>query len=172
MEIPLVNRRIIESDMEGQCEFEPQKMPKEMLAQVAALNTIRSIIDAKDLFAPQDFLQKYQKCNSFSLLLEAAILIFKQSDQIEHKARIKDVFFNILLTSEPNYVKSSELETIAKNSLLNQNELDEIKRLKQLHCVTLPVENFEFSPLCTISDWKTSDSKSTSKLIYEIFCKF
>lgn len=154
-----MNRRIVELDMEGECTNDLQKIPKEVVARVSALNMMRSIINYEDIFSPQDFLQKYQKQNGFSLLLEAAISIVK-SEQPYCKNRIKDVFHGILLTAEPNYVKPSEIELIEQHDLLHKSDLEEIKRSKRLHCTTLPIENFEFSPLCTMTDWKMSEFKS------------
>lgn len=76
-EIPLVTRRIVELDMEGIHANMLQKIPKDDVTRITALNAIRTMIDNNDLFSLHSFLVKNQ--NSFTNLLEAAVTLFKQS---------------------------------------------------------------------------------------------
>lgn len=164
-EIPLVNRRIVELDMEGVHTNEPQKLSRESVIKSAALNAIRSMIDTDDLFSFHDFLVKYHKHNGLMILMEMAVTLNKQSNgQCERSQKLlKDCFYNILLTIEPNYLKSSDLDLIEKSNLLSRQELDDMKRLKKIHYTTAPIENVSFTPICTMTDWKLSDVKGMER---------
>lgn len=160
-EIPLVNRRIVELDMEGMHTNEPQKLTRESVVKTAALNAIRSMIDTDDLFSFHDFLVKYHKHNGLQVLSEMAVAFMRQSNgKCERSQKLlKDCFYNILLTIDPNYLKPSDLELIEKSNLLSRQELDDMKRLKKTHYTTAPIENASFTPICTMTDWKLSDVK-------------
>lgn len=158
-EIPLSNRRIVELDMEGIQTNDSQKLTRDSVNKVAALNAIRSMIDTDDLYSFHDFVVKYQKQNGLMILMETAATFLKQSQQDEHKKLVREGFYNILLTADPTYIKLTDFELIDKSNILSRPELDEIKRLKQLHCTTTPIENVTFTPICTMTDWKLSDVK-------------
>lgn len=164
-EIPLVNRRIVELDMEGMHTNEPQKLSRESVIKSAALNAIRSMTDTDDLFSFHDFLIKYHKHNGLQILLEMAVAFNRQSNgQCERGQKLlKDCFYNILLTTDPNYLKPSDLDLIEKSNLLSRQELDDMKRLKKMHYTTAPIENVSFTPICTMTDWKLSDVKGKPK---------
>lgn len=163
LEIPLVTRRIIELDLEGIHTNEPSKISRDAVIKVAALNAIRSMISSDDLYSFHDFVVKYQKQNGLMILMETAATFLKQSNQPEHKRLVKEGFYNHLLTSDSTYIKPSDLELIEKSEILNRTEFDEIKRSKQLHCTTTPIENVSFTPICTMTDWKLSDVKGKQK---------
>lgn len=160
-EISLVNRRIVELDMEGIHTNEPQKLSRESVIKTAALNAIRSMIDTDDLFSFHDFLVKYHKHNGLMILMEMAVTLTKQSNgQCEQiRKQLKDCFHNILLTIDSTYLKPSDLDLIEKSNLLSRQELDDVKRLKTSHYTTAPIENVSFTPICTMTDWKLSDAK-------------
>lgn len=169
LEIPLVNRRILELDMEGIHTNEPQKITREAVIRIAALNAIRSMIDTNDHFSHHDFLVKYQKQNGLSIMLEIAATFLKQSEQIEYHKIVKKNVYNVILTTDANYVKPADLELIENSTLLNRQDLDDIKRLKQLHCTNSPIENISFSPICTMTDWKLSDKSKTGQNLILLF---
>lgn len=164
-EIPLVNRRIVELDIEGIHTNDTQKLSRESVIKSAALNAVRSMIDTNDLFSFHDFLVKYHKHNGLMILMETAATLHHQLDgQCERRRKLlKDCFYNILLTIDSNYLKSSELDLFEKSNLFNRQELDEIKRLKMLYHTTAPIENVSFTPICTMTDWKLSDVKGMKK---------
>lgn len=169
MEIPLVNRRIVELDMEGEVERETQKVSKDVLVRVAALNKIRSIIDPDDLFSFNDFLAKYEKQNALSILLDYAIAHVKQSNLHEQSELIKKTFYDILLVSESSPMKQTDIEKIEKSGLFSDSDLNKITNSKRLYDITQPIENLNFSPLGTSSDWKMTETKG--KYIY-LFRKY
>lgn len=164
MEIPLVNRRIVELDMEGEIERETQKVSKDVLVHVAALNKIRSINDPDDLFSFNDFLAKYEKQNALSILLDHAIVHTKQTNLWEHSQLIRKAFYDILLITESISMKQTDIEKVKKSGLLSDTDLNEIEKSKQLYDVTKPIENLNFSPLGTSSDWKMSETKGELKV--------
>lgn len=159
MEIPLVNRRIVELDMEGEVERETEAVSQDVLVQVAALNKIRSIIDPDGLFSYNDFLAKYEKQNALSILLDHAIAHNKRTNLREHSELIRKAFYDILLIAESSSVNQTDIEKVEKSGLLSDSDLNEIEKSKQLYDVTKPIENLNFSPLGILSDWKMSEIK-------------
>lgn len=159
MEIPLVNRRIVELDMEGEFERETQKVSEDVLVHVAALNKIRSIIDPNDFFSFNDFLAKYEKQNALLILLDHAIAHVKKNNLREHSELIKKAFYDILLITESSPMKQTDIERVEKSGLLSDSDLNEIEKSKQLYDISKPIENLNFSPLGTSSDWKMSETK-------------
>lgn len=164
MEIPLINRRIIELDMEGENAHDPQKVSKDILIRAAALNTLRSCIKSNDLFSSHDFMIKYQKQNGITHLLNVSIAFLKETKSEEFEKIIKQLFHDILLTTDATYLKQSDIDIIQSSGLFTQSELNEIKNDKRLYRTIAPVEDITFSPLCTITDWKLSDVKGKSIL--------
>lgn len=160
MEIPLVNRRVVESNMENEVECNSQSLLKDTLIRVAALNKVRSIVDPYDLFSFNDFLGKYGNQNGLKILLETSLAHLKQNNSKEHKELITKTFYNILLTSGSSNMKQIDIELIEKSGLLSGTDLSEIKKWKKEEDLTGPIENFDDSTLSTLSDWKLSDWKS------------
>lgn len=162
MEIPLVNRRIVELDMDGIHANMLQKIPKDDIIRISALNAIRSMIDINDIFSMHDFLLKYP--NGFFNLLEAAVTFLRQSDSNEKRELIKHNFRNILLTIDDSSVKAADFDLIVKSNLLSQQEVNEIKRMKVL-------QRFEARPSID-DDWKLSDVKGEAVCGFENFLLF
>lgn len=155
-----MNRRIVEFDLEGANALGTLKTSKDVIVRVAALNAIRSIINDDDIFSHNDYTQKYQHQNGFSTLLEASISFLKKStNPIDHKNKIREFFRSVLLTTIEE-IKADDADAMEKNELFTKNDLIEMKRLKHLHCTVTTIENVTFSPLCTMTDWKMSDTKS------------
>lgn len=172
MEIPLVHRRILEADLEGLLANALLKPPKEILVEVAALNAIRSIVDDDDLYSYNDYIQKYQKQNGFSILLNASIKFLKKSGELstttsaEHAAKVKAFFQDVLLTTQED-LKSDDVSAMEECALFTQNDINEINCMKHLHCTSTSIENVSLSPLATMTDWKLSDSKSECSAVYK-----
>lgn len=164
MEIPLVNRRIVELDMEGINANMLDQITRDDVAQITALNAIRSMIDTNDLFALHDFLGKNHNQNGFAALLEAAITFLRQSDSNENRQLIRHNFHNILLTIDDVCLKAADFDLIVKSDLLSQQEVIDIKRMKQL-------QRFETKPAID-DDWKLSDVKGKWKFLNCNFFSF
>lgn len=164
MEIPLVHRRILEADLEGLLANGLLKPPKEILVEVAALNVIRAIVDDNDLYSYNDYIQKYQKQNGFSILLSASIKYLKRSSETSsnasvHAAKFKAFFEDVLFTTQED-LKSDDVSVLEECGLFTQNDINEINCQKHLHCASTSMENVSLSPLATMTDWKLSESKS------------
>lgn len=164
MEIPLVHRRILEADLEGLLANGLLKPPKETLVEVAALNVIRAIVDENDLYSYNDYIQKYQKQNGFSILLNATVKFLKKSNETSsnpsvHAAKVKAFFEDVLFTYQED-LKADDVSAMEECGLFTQNDINEINCQKHLHCTSTSMENFSLSSLATMNDWKLSESKS------------
>lgn len=170
MEIPLVHRRILEADLEGLLANGLLKPPKEILVEVAALNVIRAIVDDNDLYSYNDYIQKYQKQNGITILLNASIKFLKTSSETSpnasvHAAKVKAFFEEVLFTTEED-LSADDINALEECGLFTRNDINEINCQKHLHCASTSMENISLSPLATMTDWKLSESKS--KLLYRI----
>lgn len=159
IEIPLLNRRNVALDMESVCD--QQRLPKEKLIRVDALNTVRSCIDGDDLFLSGDFLMKHRRNNGVQCLLEETVSHTRKSKKPESKTLLKPLCYETILTSDMEELGENDFAAIRASGILDQPELDVIKRKKQLYRSNDPTEDRSFSPLCTIADWKLSDDKGT-----------
>lgn len=163
-EIPLVNRRIVEFDLEGACAHGMPITQKGQVIQMAAFNMIRSIIDDNHPFSFNDYIQKYQKQNGFSILLKTVtsyLQKFETENSNKIKLKIKQFLHEAMLTAQDE-VKPEDSEQLVSSDLFTSAELNEIMRLKHLHFDGMPLENLSFSSLCTMTDWKLSETKSKS----------
>lgn len=164
-EIPLVNRKIVELEMDSAHSLNKLKLSKEVVVQVAALNVIASLISETDLFAYSqlDYLQKYQKFNGFTILVEAASEFQISSKNVSHRNKLRAFFKQTLCTmgEEP---KTSDVERLIEGGLFTEEEINQLKEVKKVHIGS--GENIELPQICMISDWKTSDSKSLYFFFY------
>lgn len=69
-EIPLVNRRILELDIEGAISQGIIKETKQLEMQASALNLVRSKFEEGNIFASVDYFEKYQQLNCFAAVVE------------------------------------------------------------------------------------------------------
>lgn len=69
-EIPFMNRRLMELDIEGAISQGILKEPLQFLMKVAALNVVRSIFEEGTLFANSSYFEKYSPYNCFEILLQ------------------------------------------------------------------------------------------------------
>lgn len=164
MEIPLVHRRILEGDLEGLLANGLLKPPKEILVEVAALNVIRAIVDDNDLYSYNDYIQKYQKQNGFSILLNASMKFLKKSSETSpnaavHATKVKAFFEDVLFATQED-LKPDDVSAMEECGLFTQSDINEINCQKHLHCASTSMENVSMSPLATMTDWKLSESKS------------
>lgn len=159
-----MHRRILEADLEGLLANGLLKPPKEILVEVAALNVIRAILDEHDLYAYNDYIQKYQKQNGFTILLNASIKFLKKSsetapDASTHATKVKAFFEDVLFTFQED-LKPEDVTMLEECGLFTPNDIKEINFQKHMHCSSTTIENISLSPLATMTDWKLSESKS------------
>lgn len=160
-EIPLVNRRIIELDIENIIKNNGNSnLTKEISIKVAAFNTIKSIIDEQDLFASTDFLKKYHQQSGLKYFIELIEEILAKPTTDAKRENFKQFFLNILLNNSLN----DKMWTIGFNSIekLNLYSIDELNRIKlerNKYC------NISLPTIITMNDWKMCDTKGN--LIYK-----
>lgn len=159
-EIPLVNRKIIELDMDGAHTLGKLKVSKETIIEVAALNVINALINEEDLFAYSqlDYVQKYQKHNGFTILVNTTAEFIRMLKCNTKKNKLIDFFKHALyiMVDEP---KPSDIETLVACNLFTKDEINQIKEVKKTRFSS--TENMELPQICTMTDWKMSDSKRT-----------
>ncbi len=133
------------------------QLPKNLLLQVAALNTIKTILDPQSIFCHNDYLQKYKKQNGLTVLVdEVATMLTSPLVSLESRNKFKKYFLNVMLSSDD--MKYADVEAIRKSNLFSNEELQEIKLQRNSGEITLP-------PIAAMTDWKMGDTKSKKKKI-------
>lgn len=146
-EIPLVNRRIVELDIEGAARNGPQ--PKDLLVQVSALNAIKSILEDHNLFSFNDFLVKFRQQNGLGVVVEYVTRLIPTLT-VEKSNKLKQFFLNILLVSNDF---ENESEKIAKTKLFSLGEITDLRKQRAADdLIALPA-------IAAAHDWKMCDSK-------------
>lgn len=127
------------------------QLPKDLLIQVAALNTIKTILDDQNLFSYNDYLQKYKQQNGLTILVDEVTAMLMSPVSLESRNKLKNYFLNIMLTSED--IKFTDGDIISKTNLFSNEELIEIKKQRNNGELSLPA-------IATMTDWKMGDLKS------------
>lgn len=163
MEIPLVNRRIVELDIEGTQSASESKIPLDLLPKVAALNTIRSILNDDDLFTNIDFIEKFRAQKGLSILIEMCVghLDFLANSKLAghfEKAKIKQYLHSVLVTlnEEP---KAGDITALLKANIFTKDEIAEIARLKLAEADN-DAQVIELPAIATLNDWKMNETRS------------
>ena len=126
------------------------ELPKGLLLQVAALNTVKAIMDDRNLFSANDFLQKYKTQNGLNILIDETAAMLKLNISLESQNKIKNFFLKLLLTADD---LNAMIEAIRKMNIFSDVELTEIKNQRSSKELTLPA-------IATMIDWKMGDLKS------------
>lgn len=148
MKIPLVNRRILELDIEGGLTNRQSNLPKTLLVQVAALNVIKSIFEENDLFSFNDFLQKFKSQNGLNVLVDYTTAMLPISDPVR-LIKLKQFYLNILtITTDIKH----DVEIIRRTNLFTTDELNDLKNQRAMDEIVL-------QSIATAADWKMIDSK-------------
>lgn len=127
------------------------QLPKDLLIQVAALNTIKTILDDENLFSYNDYLQKYKLQNGLGVLVDEVTAMLTTNVSLESRNKLKKYFLNIMLTSDD--MKYADVDIIRKTNLFSNEELIEIKKQRNNGEISLP-------PIAAMTDWKMGDLKS------------
>lgn len=128
------------------------QLPKDLLIQVAALNTIKTILDEQNLFSHNDYLQKYKRQNGLGVLVdEITSMLISPVVSLESRNKFKKYFLNIMLSSDD--MKFVDVETIRKTNLFSNEELTEIQKQRNNGEISL-------APIAAMTDWKMGDLKS------------
>lgn len=119
---------------------------------MAALNTIKTILDEQNLFSYNDYLQKYKQQNGLGVLVDEVTAMLKGTAvSLESRNKFKKYFLNIMLSSDD--MKFADVEAIRKTNLFSNEELTEIKKQRSSGEMGLP-------PIAVMTDWKMGDLKS------------
>ena len=147
-EIPLVNRKILELDIEGSMRI--KSLPKSLLVQVAALNAIKSCLHEADICGHNDYLKKFRKDNGLPVLIDATLSLLPLIDW-SAKQKLKKYFSDYLLISDDFKI---DAEQIKRSTLLTVDDFKCIERERNL-----PEMDFVLPQIALIGDWKVPDIK-------------
>lgn len=148
-EISLVNRRILELDIECMGTV---GLPANLKMEVAALNCLRATLEPQSLFTFNDFLLKYRSVNGLAVLVEFAGGLLPRIDDGQ-KQRIRSLFQDLLVTSRD--VKT-EARILSKLGLFSEDELLQTQRLQS----SGKVDEVDLPAIVHLQDWKIGDFKS------------
>lgn len=126
------------------------QLPKDLLIQVAALNTIKTILDERNMFSYNDFLIKYKKQNGLGVLVDEVATMLTSPVPLEYRNKFRNYFLNIMISSD------ADIETIRKANLFSNEELQDIKKQRNGAEMALP-------PVAATTDWRIGDLKSVFK---------
>lgn len=160
-EIPLVNRRIIELDIEGSQRL--LNLPKDLLVQVAALNVVKSILldgggGAGGMFSFNDFLHKYAAQNGVPVLLEQVAQMLPEID-VAGRAKLKEYFLDLLLTTDT--VSATDADALTQMALFSGAELSDIERQRN-DC------GIELAPIGVQPEWQMNETKGTGWRVLDL----
>uniref|UniRef100_A0A1A9WIS6 INTS8 TPR repeats domain-containing protein n=1 Tax=Glossina brevipalpis TaxID=37001 RepID=A0A1A9WIS6_9MUSC len=141
-EIPLVNRRILELDIEGSISQGILKESRQLEMQVAALNVVRSTFEEGNIFANTDFFEKYQQLNCFATLVEynQDVLPFTS---LTEKNNLKQFLINVVL----KYQQKQWISELKRLNIFTTKELADLEKQIQEEEIPTP-------PLALLHEWK------------------
>lgn len=114
LEIPFVQRKILELDLEGLIVSQPY-VTKELEMNVIALNTVRYIIDDGAILHGTDFVKKYPDGESFKVFCGVTKNYLSSHSGVAERERIMTYFVEAIGTSE--YILP-ELEDVVRDLFL------------------------------------------------------
>lgn len=155
-EIPFVQRKIIELDMEAAALIGPAGHTKEVLQSIVALNTIRTVVAPDTVMSGSDFLATYrsdedwtyfalfiqQHLNSSALAVERLLLREYVLKAITSRAVITPVI----------------MATVKKLNLIDEKTIAEIKNKKS------PTAAIELPEIARQTEWVVPETNRESKL--------
>lgn len=151
-EISLVNRRILELDIECMGSM---GLPANLRVEVAALNCLRATLEPDSLFTFNDFLLKYRSANGVAVLVEFAGAILPRLD-VGQRQRIRRMFQDLLVTSRDG---KSEARIVAKLGLFGEEELLGLQQ-RTGGGGGGRADELELPAIVNLQDWKIGDFKS------------
>uniref|UniRef100_A0A1A9ZGI3 INTS8 TPR repeats domain-containing protein n=1 Tax=Glossina pallidipes TaxID=7398 RepID=A0A1A9ZGI3_GLOPL len=141
-EIPLVNRRMLELDIEGSISQGILKESRQLEMQVAALNVVRSTFEEGNIFANTDFFEKYQQLNCFATLVEYNQDVLPYSSLTE-KNNLKQFLINVILKHQ----QKQWLSELKRLSIFSSKEIADLEKQIQEEEIPTP-------PLALLHEWK------------------
>ncbi|XP_067628061.1 integrator complex subunit 8 isoform X2 [Eurosta solidaginis] len=144
-EIPLINRRILELDIEGLISQGTLKETRTFEMQVAALNVVRSIFEEGNIFASVDYFEKYKHLNSFIAIVDAIANVIPHCN-LSERYIVKNFVIDCIL--KQNNGKQFLLH-IQHLQLFTPIELRDLEQQSAEEEMIVP-------PLATLNEWKFS----------------
>ncbi|KAM7342295.1 integrator complex subunit 8 [Cochliomyia hominivorax] len=141
-EIPLVNRRILELDIEGAISQGILKETKQLEMQVAALNLVRSKFEEGNIFASVDYFEKYAQLNCFAAVVEGIMDVITHCSLSE-----QNMLKQFLIDSILKYKNKVWLQELMHLNIFTPIELKDL--LQQIQEEELPQPT-----LAMLSEWK------------------
>ncbi|XP_075164917.1 integrator complex subunit 8 [Haematobia irritans] len=141
-EIPLVNRRIVELDIEGAISQGILKEPRPLEMQVSALNLIRSIFEEGNIFSSVDFIEKYGQMGCFAALAEGIVDILPHATLSERNL-LKQFVVDII-------IKNQNKQWLQEAQMLNLFSATELKDLEN----QIQEEELPQPALALLHEWK------------------
>lgn len=124
-EIPFVQRKIIELDMEATSLINPGKT-KEILKSIVALNTIRSVVGPETVMSGSDFLGQFQSDEDFSYFSIFIQQYLKESTRVLDKQLIGAYVMNAITGKES--ITPALNATLKKLDLISEEALVGLKK--------------------------------------------
>lgn len=142
-EIPIVNRRILELDLEGAISLGVLKESRELEMKVAALNVVRCIFEEGNIFSSVDFFDKYKNFNCFAALADG-IFDVQNHCSLRDRNKIKEFLVDCIL-KHPN--GKNLLQIVEPIGIFSNLEVEDLKRQITEEEIFVPL-------LATQTDWK------------------
>lgn len=171
-EISLVNRRILELDLQAAISSKSESVSPELAAKVTALNTIKSIIDNEDLFGTQSYHYTRASVGQFSNLIEAATDYLPATNKsnlyyMTQRTKVKSFLRDVWLTMDEQ-PKPDDLATLQNSKFFSPEEIADINHLKAKY-TGVELQDIELPVIATGIDWKMGETKS---IIYDSSLNF
>lgn len=152
-EIPFIQRKILEQDIEGSISTQKLKDSKDMYYKVVILNTIRYILDENDIMASDVFVQKYKNNDQ---AIEICFKIFTEtfsSFDLHQQNMLKQYLLNLISVLTDSQIANN----LKPSKVFSQKEIDDLKRQKTEEIVTV-------TGIGTNNDWVFTEGKTMLRL--------
>lgn len=158
-EIPFVQRKIIELDMEATSLINPGKT-KEILKSIVALNTVRSIVSPETVMSGSDFLAVYHADEDYSYFAHFLQQYLKGNPMEADRALIRTYVLNAITAKDS--ISASLSSTLKKLDLISEETMVHLKN-KKTTLIPLP-------EIATQVDWVVPETNREYHIL--IFCSF
>lgn len=147
-EIPFVQRKIIELDMEATALINPTKT-KEVLKSIVALNTIRSVVGPETVLSGSDFLNLYQSEEDYSYFSVFIQHYLKASTSTTEKKLLCDYLLNAITARD--VISASLVSALKKMDFIAEEEIANLKNKKTTTVIPLP-------EIATQTEWSVPET--------------
>lgn len=148
-EIPFVQRKIIELDMEATSLINPTKT-KEVLKSIVALNTIRSVVGPETVLSGSDFLNLYQSEEDYTYFSVFIQNYLKASTANEaEKKLLRDYVLNAITARD--VISAALVGALKKMDFISEGEIAELKNKRTTSVIQLP-------EIATQTDWNVPET--------------